>query len=107
MAKLKPLYLYEEIMLLALRDEKGTIATGFPEQIVAGAVLAELLLDGRISVDDTKKKLVTVVNDKTIGDPIIDECREKMATAKRQAQLTILNSKPWIHPHSYNRFRSG
>jgi Golgi phosphoprotein 3 len=87
MAKLKPLYLYEEIMLLALRDEKGTIATGFPEQIVAGAILAELLLDGRISVDDSKKKLVNVVNDKTSGDPIFDECLEKMATAKRRASL--------------------
>jgi hypothetical protein len=41
MARDKPLFLYEEIMLLALRDEQGTIAT---------------------------------------GDPISDECLEKMST---------------------------
>jgi hypothetical protein len=41
MAKDKPLFLYEEIMLLVLRDEQGMVATGFPEQVVAGAILAE------------------------------------------------------------------
>jgi Golgi phosphoprotein 3 len=87
MARGKPLFLYEEIMLLALRDEQGTIATGFPEQVVAGAILAELLLEGRIAVEDTRKKLVNVLDSKPTGDPIIDECLEKMSTAKRRASL--------------------
>ena len=87
MARDKPLFLYEEIMLLALRDEQGTIATGFPEQVLAGAILAELLLDGRISVEDTKKKLVNLLDSRPSGDPIIDECLEKMTTAKRRASL--------------------
>ena len=47
MAQGKPLFLYEEIMLLALRDEEGTIANGYCEFMVAGAILAELLLDRR------------------------------------------------------------
>jgi Golgi phosphoprotein 3 len=72
---------------LALRDEQGTIATGFPEQVVAGAILAELLLEGRIAVEDTRKKLVNVLDSKPTGDPIIDECLEKMSTAKRRASL--------------------
>lgn len=83
----KPLFLYEEIMLLALRDEEGTIATGFPEQVVAGAILAELLLDCRISVEDTRKQLVDLQNKKQTGDPIIDECLERMAAGKRRASL--------------------
>lgn len=83
----KPLFLYEEVMLLALRDEKGTIATGFAEQVVAGAILAELLLDNRISVEDTRKQLVDIINQGQVGDPVIDECLEKMATAKRRASL--------------------
>lgn len=87
MARGKPLFLYEEIMLLALRDEQGTIATGFPEQVVAGAILAELLLEGRIAVEDTRKKLVNILDAKPTGDPIIDECLEKMSTAKRRASL--------------------
>ena len=87
MAKDKPLFLYEEIMLLALRDEEGTIATGFPEYVVAGAILAELLLDCRISVEDTRKQLVDIQNKTPAGDPIIDECLERMATGKRRASL--------------------
>lgn len=88
MVNSKPLYLYEEIMLLALRDEQGTIATGFVEHAVAGAILAELLLDGRVSVDETKKQLVNLINSQACGDPVIDECLAKMAAAKRRASLS-------------------
>ena len=91
MASEKSLFLYEEIMLLALRDEKGTIATGFPEHVVAGAILAELLLDNRITIEDTRKQLVNIINQRPVGDPVIDECIEKMATAKRRASL-----KAWV-----------
>ncbi len=87
MTKGESLHLYEEIMLLALRDEQGTIATGFPEQVVAGAIMAELLLEGRIAVEDTRKKLVDILDGKPTGDPIIDECLGKMSTAKRRATL--------------------
>lgn len=91
MSRYKPLFLYEEIMLLALRDEKGTIAVGFPEQVIAGAVLAELLLDGRISVEETRKQLVDVRDGNAYGDPVIDECLEKIATSKRRGSI-----KTWV-----------
>lgn len=68
------LYLYEEIMLLALRDDKGTLVTSYVEQAVAGAVFAELLLAGKVSVSEDKKKLVEVQDPSPLGDPIIDEC---------------------------------
>ncbi|MBT8072851.1 MAG: GPP34 family phosphoprotein [Xanthomonadales bacterium] len=83
----KRLFLYEEAMLLALRDEKGTVMTSFPDQVVAGAVLAELLLDGRISVEDNKKQLVDVLHDGQLGDPLMDECLEKIASSKRRASV--------------------
>ena len=86
------MFLYEEIMLLALRDEQGTIASGFVEQSVAGAILAELLLDGRLSVDDSKKQWVSVINDQATGDPVIDECLEKMTASKKP--VTLQN---WVH----------
>ena len=86
-AKGKPLCLYEEIMLLALRDEEGTIATGYAEYVVAGAILAELLLERRISVEDTRKQLVAVQNGKPTGDPILDECLESIAGGKRRGSL--------------------
>lgn len=91
MPKNTPLFLYEEIMLLALRDEQGTMAVGFPEQVIAGAVLAELLLDGRISIEETRKQLVDLTDSSPYGDPVIDECLEKIATSKRRGSI-----KTWV-----------
>ena len=87
MTHVKALSLYEEILLLALRNEKGTVASGYSEHAVAGAVLAELLLDRRISVDDTGKQLVDLRNTHPTGDPIMDECLETMKAGKRRASL--------------------
>ena len=45
--------LYEELMLLALRDEKGTLESkaGMYGYALGGAILSELLLSGRVTVD--------------------------------------------------------
>lgn len=85
------LYLYEELMLLALKDKEGTIITDFPEYMIAGAILADLILSHRIAVEDTRKQLVDLVDTKPSGDPIIDEVLDKIAAAKRQASL-----KTWV-----------
>jgi len=83
------LFLHEEIMLLALRDEQGTIATGTMYQYAIGAaVLAELLLNKRIAVEQSRrKKLVNLVSSKPFGEPLIDHCLEKICNAKRRASL--------------------
>ncbi len=81
-------YLYEELMLLALRDKQGTMYSGVNFEFAFGAaVLAELLLANRISVEETKKKLVNLVSAEPLGDPLIDECLAKVQTAKRRASL--------------------
>lgn len=82
-----PLHLYEEIMLLCLRDEEGTISAGYPDQLLAGAIIAELVLEAHITVDDTRRQLVNVKNHRKTGDTIIDECLAKMKAAKRRASL--------------------
>lgn len=87
MNNLKPLFLYEEIMLLALSNDKGTILASYPEYSIASAVLAELLLEHRISIDRTQKQLVTINNSELIGDPIMDECLEKMVAEKKHVSL--------------------
>jgi hypothetical protein len=75
-------------MLLALRDREGTTAMGsMHAYAIGGAVLAELLLGGRITVDQGKRKLVNAVNAEPFGEPVIDECLAKVATAKRRAVL--------------------
>ncbi len=83
------LFLHEEILLLALRDEEGTIASGTMYQYAIGAaLLAELLLSKHIEVDQSgKKKLVNLVSTNPLGEPLFDECLEKVCNAKRRAVL--------------------
>jgi len=83
------LFLHEEVMLLALRDEEGTIASGTMYQYAIGAaILAELLLNQRIALDESrKKKLVNLLSSTPLGEPLIDQCLEKIGNAKRRALL--------------------
>jgi len=84
------LFLHEEILLLALRDEEGTIASGgtMYQYAIGAALLAELLLSKRIEVEESrKKKLVNIVSTNLLGEPLIDECLEKVSNAKRRAVL--------------------
>jgi hypothetical protein len=76
-------------MLLALRDKAGTIAPGTMYQYaIGGAIVAELLLNDRIAVDESRRrKLVNVVHSEPTGNPLIDECLERMAAARRRASL--------------------
>jgi len=82
------IHLHEEIMLLALRDKEGTIASGVMYQhAIAGAIVAELLLSKRIALDGSnKRKLIDVLDATPIGEPLLDECLAKMA-AKRRASI--------------------
>ena len=49
----KTIYLHEEFMLLALREETGTIETSVSiEYPLAAAILSELLLQTRIELDE-------------------------------------------------------
>lgn len=87
MSRNDSLHLHEEILLLALRDDKGTIASGTMYQYaIGGAVLAELLLGGRVRIETVKKRpMVTLVDPTPIDDPVIGECLEKVRTSKKRA----------------------
>ena len=98
------LFLYEEIMLLALKDEEGTIASGtMYNYAVGGAVIAELLLSQSLTVDQSKKKkLVSVINSELLNDSLIDEWLMKMSSAKRRKTLQdwvsrVANTKDLKH----------
>jgi hypothetical protein len=89
MASLDDLYLHEQLLLLALHDEKGTLQGTSFEIGAAGAVLAELLLSGHIGVEPVKKKRMVKVLDTSLpGDPLLDEVLQRMRTAKRSEQVT-------------------
>jgi hypothetical protein len=82
-------------MLLVLRDDKGTLESGVGMYHLAlgGAVLSELLLAGRIRIEEGKKGLVDLVSDRRMDDPILDECLELVATAKRRGRAVHWVSK--------------
>jgi hypothetical protein len=83
------LFLHEEVMLLALRDQKGTVYAGSMYQFaIGGAVISELLLNNRLSIEERRfRKLVDVVNASPLGDPLLDETLQKIRLAKRRASL--------------------
>ncbi len=81
------LRLHEELLLLALHDQRGTNAfTALLAQGLGGALFAELLLEGRVEIrDEGKRRLVTVVDSRHTGDAVIDEALERLQRAKRRA----------------------
>ena len=89
------LYIQEEILLLALKDEKGTFYMRTILPALGGAIAAELLLAGKIEVEQDRKKMVNVVSRQSLGDPLLDEALNKIATAKRRATL-----QTWIQRFS-------
>lgn len=80
------LYLHEEILLIALKDQKGTIdyRAGSFHHVLAGAIIAELLLADRIRMEDTKGKMVNVVDNSSIDNPVLNSVLTQMAEAKRR-----------------------
>ena len=80
------LSLHEEIMLLALKDEAGTIAAGTVYRMaMGGAILAELLLDGHVEIVKVRRRdLVSVVDSNPTGDVLLDECLTRIAGSKRR-----------------------
>lgn len=93
LSKTMQLPLHEEVMLLALRDQKGTIDSKaqFYPQIVAGAIISELLLTGYIEISNDKKQLVEVIKEPLTGNDILDEALNKISE-KRKAQ----SLKYWV-----------
>lgn len=88
------LFLHEEILLLALRDKEGTVESMASYQYaLGGAILAELLLEKRITTDESKKKRVLVRSNEPCCDPLVDECFQKIKNAKKPASLQTWVSK--------------
>jgi lysyl-tRNA synthetase class I len=55
---------------------------------IGAAILAELLLNGRIDVDeDGKKKFARVLHDRSLDDPLLDECLQRIVNSKKRQQL--------------------
>lgn len=83
------LHLHEETLLLALRNDRGTVAGGVMyQQAVGGAILADLILHGRIRVVTEGRSTYAVVQDRSpMGDAVLDECLRRVDTASRRGKL--------------------
>lgn len=84
------LYFYEEIMLLALRDKEGTIASGAQYTFaLAGAIMAELLMQNRIKIDANRRNnIIDLIDATPLGDPLLDECLQRISSARRRAAMS-------------------
>ncbi len=78
------LHLYEEVMLLALKDREGKPEMGSMFQYaIGGALLAELLSSNHVNLIGDKPR-VSIIDSTPLGDNLLDECLEKIRTAKKQ-----------------------
>ena len=79
------LTLYEELLLLALDDRKGTSGLDTSHlHAMGGAILAELVLLGALRIADDKKKLVDAEPAARVDDPLLAECLGLVQGAKRR-----------------------
>jgi len=89
------LHLHEELLLLALRDEEGTLhsSTHYPFAL-GGALLAELLLGRRVEVEESKRRAWVRLRDASpLGESLLDECLAKVRDAKRPLVVRTWVSK--------------
>ncbi len=89
-ARLPELYLQEELLLIVLNDAEGTVnhRAATYAYALGGALLGELLLTGRLSLDLQKRKtFVAVANTLPVGEPVLDECLQRIRSATRRATL--------------------
>jgi len=80
------LFFYEEIMLLALRDDDGKIenkAQFSYKHLLAGTLLAELVMLDRIKIDRGKKLLVELASSTLTGNLLLDEAITKISESKK------------------------
>ncbi len=85
MAATTRLTMYEELLLLALDDRKGTAGMGGVHTLaVGGAILAELVLAGAVRIGEDKKRFVDAEPGAQVADPLLAECLALVATAKRR-----------------------
>lgn len=95
------LRVYEEITLLALHDDKGTVGMQAMHNDlgIAAAGLMELISLGRLDIDESDDKAFVEVLDATpTGDPVLDEMLDRIASANKRSRM-----KSWVQKLSRTR----
>jgi golgi phosphoprotein 3 len=98
------LFLHEQVLLLAVHDEKGTVMPSALGLALAGALIAELLLYGRVAVMEIRRsKLLVVIDDSPMGEPLLDEALHRMATSRRRGSIATWTSRLATTRHLLHR----
>jgi hypothetical protein len=91
------LTLVEKMFLLSIDDAKGTVADGIYGEFyygLAGGLLAELVLQGRLAIRDKK---IIVTDPTPTGDELLDRALQEVAASKKPHRashwVSVLPSK--------------
>lgn len=87
------LTLPEALLLLALKDETGERSGNFVEYALAGAALAELVLQGILEESAEKKNRFAFKNEGSTGDAYLDGCIEIIQRAGIQKDPKVYLQK--------------
>lgn len=89
MAGDRDLTLYEDIMLLSLRDKEGTLEFGASWNLaVAGAIVAELMLKGHVAaVQERRRTYLEVANARPPEDLLLAHCLERVRVSRRRESI--------------------
>lgn len=97
---IRQLHLSEKLFLLTVEDESGTLASSAKpvlRQGLAGAILAELMQDGKSHLEEGR---LTLLKPSPFGNLALDERMEKMATEEKPRKvkrwLEALNHKQTV-----------
>jgi Golgi phosphoprotein 3 len=87
-ASLADLSLAESVLLLVLHDTKGTPHTSTAAYAIAGALIADLMLRGKLVVEDHDGTSMLIVRDMNLtGDAVLDECLSMVRSATAPAAI--------------------
>lgn len=85
---MKPnLHVHQEVLLLALSDHDGNFSNGMIEYALAGAMVSDLSLLGKIEISEDKYKTVRVIDKSPTGNLQLDTIIEKIAKLTRTKNL--------------------
>lgn len=82
-------FIYQQLLLLLLKDEEGTLFAGvFYQQALAGAFMADLLLSKHVEIEEKgRSKRLKLISSTPTGDDLLDECLQKLQKARRPGSL--------------------
>jgi hypothetical protein len=83
----------EDLLLLVLDDEKGTIKTSYPQAVLGGALLIELAITGAVEVEEKKglwrSAKVRALPGRSPEDPVLRAAYDVVLAKERGAQELV------------------